>query len=92
VGSSELNLSLPGSTVYMAPKAHRSAPGITRHSRSTSGGSSKVGLNLNFTQKEPVTLQTTTVRKPKVNGAHRHEAGSLSFPIPTSDFLRTLFY
>lgn len=51
------------------PKAHRSATGLTRNSRSTSGGTSKVGLNLHFTQKDP----TQAVKKTKGINGHRHE-------------------
>lgn len=38
----------------MPAKAHRPGGQLRSHARSTSGGSSKLGLNLQFTQKEPV--------------------------------------
>lgn len=52
----------------MAPKAHRAgATGLPRtHSRSSSSGSSKAALNLNFTQKDPVTHKQQ--ERPKKNG------------------------
>ncbi len=43
----------PSSTTTMPAKAHRPSGPNRSHSRTSSGGSSKLGLNLQITQKEP---------------------------------------
>ncbi|KAI0062849.1 hypothetical protein BV25DRAFT_1824882 [Artomyces pyxidatus] len=65
----------------MPTKAHR--PTLTRtHSRSSSGGSSKLGLNLQFTQKDPI--QPKNDKAKRVNG-HVYETNART----TSPFPRT---
>ncbi|KIJ18641.1 hypothetical protein PAXINDRAFT_175218 [Paxillus involutus ATCC 200175] len=63
----------------MPPKVHRAGPtGLPRtHSRSSSTGSSKVALNLHFTQKDPA--QQKLPEKAKKNG-YVHESHTSAYP------------
>ncbi|KAI0356207.1 hypothetical protein OH77DRAFT_1401339 [Trametes cingulata] len=67
----------------MPAKAHRPSGQIRAHSRSSSGGSSKLGLNLQFTQKDPVPQRVSDKGK---KAAHFHHEPARN---ASSQFLRT---
>ena len=71
----------PSTTSTMPAKAHRPAM-VRTHTRSSSGGSSKPGLNLQFTQKEPPPARVAD--KAKKSGHYHHEVR----PRPARDDLR----
>ncbi|KAH9938924.1 hypothetical protein B0H21DRAFT_757532 [Amylocystis lapponica] len=67
----------------MAPKAHRTASGgLTRtHSRTSSGGASKLGLNLQITQKDIPPPRIPDKSKKNVH-AHHEPAARTTSPYP----------
>jgi hypothetical protein len=84
---SELELGVTGPfadwNFIMPQKAHRQTGGaLTRHSRSTSGGSSKIGLNLHFTQKDPLVpkLQEKAKKNGVVHDVCHHKYVNTHFP------------
>ncbi|KAH7926524.1 hypothetical protein BV22DRAFT_1104258 [Leucogyrophana mollusca] len=71
----------------MAPKTHRAGPAALprTHSRSSSAGSSKAGLNLHFTQKDPAPPKQP--ERPKKNG-FTHSRNTSPYPQRVNSGLR----
>ncbi|KAI0655913.1 hypothetical protein C8Q70DRAFT_1057115 [Cubamyces menziesii] len=68
----------------MPAKAHRPSGQVRSHSRTSSGGSSKLGLNLQFTQKDPAPSRATD--KGKKPSHYHHEPAARN---ASSQFLRS---
>ncbi|KAI0645422.1 hypothetical protein C8Q79DRAFT_1001034 [Trametes meyenii] len=68
----------------MPTKPHRPNGQIRQHSRSSSGGSSKLGLNLQFTQRDPAPPRVTDKGKKSAHFHHEPAARNAS-----AQFLRT---
>ncbi|KAL7281263.1 hypothetical protein ACG7TL_004571 [Trametes sanguinea] len=69
----------------MPAKAHRPSGQVRTHTRTSSGGSSKLGLNLQFTQKDPAPPSRVSDKAKKSNHFHHEPAARNA----SSQFLRS---